>query len=83
MTAHWYPNEEVLKSSNIFKMMLENKLDSYESLWNWSVQNKDKFWEQTVDNLNINFKKKFDTILEISGGVENANWLKGSEFNID
>lgn len=82
MTASWYPNDEVLKSSNIYKMMLKNKLDSYESLWQWSVQNKSEFWAQTVANLAINFKRNFDTILDVSEGVEHASWLKGSKFNI-
>ncbi|MCA0933117.1 AMP-binding protein [Lutimonas saemankumensis] len=82
MTAHWYPNDEVLKGSNIYKMMLKNKLDSYQNLWNWSVQNKSNFWEQTIANLDINFIRKFDSVLEISDGVENASWLKGSKFNI-
>lgn len=82
MTASWYPNDEVVKNSNIYKMMLKNNLDSYESLWQWSVQNKSEFWEQTVANLNITFKRKFDSVLDISQGVENASWLKGSKFNI-
>ncbi|WKK65882.1 AMP-binding protein [Lutimonas zeaxanthinifaciens] len=82
MTASWHPNDEVLKSSNIYKMMLKNKLDSYESLWQWSVQNKSEFWKQTIANLNINFKRKFDSVLDISEGIENASWLKGSKFNI-
>lgn len=82
MTASWYPKDDVLKSSNIYQMMLENNFDAYEDFWQWSVTKKEAFWEQTIKNLGISFDKKYDTVLDISKGVEYASWLKGAAFNI-
>ena len=82
MTASWNPKDEVLKSSNIYKMMLENNFDIYDDFWKWSASKKEDFWEQTIKNLGIDFYKKYDTVLDISKGVEHAAWLKGAAFNI-
>lgn len=82
MTASWYPKDEVLKSSNIYKMMLENNFENYNDFWKWSVNKKEDFWEQTINNLGIQFYKKYDNVLDISKGVEHAAWLKGAAYNI-
>ena len=82
MTASWYPKDEVLKSSNIYKMMLENNFENYDDFWKWSASNKEDFWEQTIKNIGIHFYKKYDTVLDISKGAEHASWLKGATFNI-
>ncbi|MDN3641570.1 AMP-binding protein [Lutimonas halocynthiae] len=82
MTASWYPKDEVLKSSNIYKMMLKNNFDTYDDFWKWSASKKEDFWDQTIKNLGIDFYKEYDTVLDISKGVEHAAWLKGAAFNI-
>ena len=82
MTASWYPEADVLENSNIYKMMLKNDFDTYHDFWKWSATQKADFWEQTIENLNIYFNKRFDSVLDISNGVEQASWLKGAAFNI-
>ena len=80
--AFWTPDDQTIKSSNIYQMMLKNSLKSYKDLWSWSVENKNDFWSQTVDNLRIKLQKPFESIVDLSLGVENAQWLKGARFNI-
>lgn len=82
MEASWYPKDDVLKSSNIYQMMLSNNFDTYKEFWRWSATEKESFWEQTVANLNIQFYKRYTSILDISKGVEQASWLKGAKLNI-
>lgn len=82
MEASWYPKDDVLKSSNIYQMMLSNNFDTYKEFWRWSATEKESFWEQTVANLNIQFYKRYTSILDISKGVEQAFWLKGAKLNI-
>jgi len=82
MTASWYPKDDVLKSSNIYQMMLDNNFDSYDDFWKWSATKKGDFWDQTIKNLGIQFHRKYDTVLDVSKGAENASWLKGAKFNI-
>ncbi len=80
--AFWIPDEEIIKSSNIYKMMLKNGLESYPDFWKWSIKNKNEFWSQTVDNLGIQLQKKYDSILDANSGVEDPQWLKGAQLNI-
>lgn len=78
----WKPSKKIIEHSNIFKMMQKIGVDNYEDFWKWSITNKEKFWDTTVQNLEIKFAKKYSSILDISKGVENAQWLKNAQFNI-
>ena len=82
LKASWNPTNEIIKNSNIYKMMLKNGLKKYEDFWKWSVNKKLDFWSQTVLNLNIKLYQNFTSIVDISKGVEQAQWLKGAKLNI-
>ncbi len=82
MEASWYPKDDVLKSSNIYQMMLRNNFGTYREFWRWSATEKESFWKQTIENLNIQFDKSYRSVLDVSKGVEQASWLKGSRLNI-
>jgi acetyl-CoA synthetase len=78
----WQPTKKIIETSNIYKMMLENGFSNYENFWKWSVSNKEDFWEQTVKNLGIRLNKSYTSIVDVSKGVENAQWLKNAQLNI-
>ncbi len=82
METSWYPTDDVLKSSNIYQMMLANDFESYKEFWKWSATEKESFWEQTIKNLQIQFYQPYTSLLDVSKGVERASWLKGSKLNI-
>jgi len=78
----WKPSKEIIEQSNIYKMMQKYGFQNYDDFWRWSVSNKEDFWEDTVQNLGIQLTKKHTSIVDISKGVENPEWLKNSKFNI-
>ncbi|MHB0755988.1 AMP-binding protein [Polaribacter sp. M15] len=78
----WIPPKEHIKTSNIGKLMQKHQFSAYKDLWTWSVKNKETFWEETVESLNIIQDKKYDQILNIDGGVTQAKWLFGAKLNI-
>jgi acetyl-CoA synthetase len=78
----WNPTEKIIKNSNIFKMMQKFGFNNYDDFWKWSVSNKEVFWEETLQNLNIHLNKKYTSILDTSKGIENAEWLKNAKLNI-
>ncbi len=78
----WKPSKELIESSNIYKMMLLYGFDNYQDFWKWSVTNKTAFWEATVQTLEIKLATNYTSILDVSKGVENAQWLKNSTLNI-
>ncbi len=55
---------------------------TYEDFWQWSVQHKEDFWQETVANLGIQLQQPFSSILDISNGIEQPQWLKGAQLNI-
>ena len=78
----WKPSKEIIEQSNIFKMMQVHGFKKYEDFWKWSVTNKEDFWKETVLNLGIKLAQKYTSILDISKGVENPEWLKNAKLNI-
>ncbi|PCJ52411.1 MAG: AMP-dependent synthetase [Planctomycetota bacterium] len=78
----WEPSKEVIDQSNIANIQTENGFNNYNQLFQWSVDKYPQFWEQTVGNLDIRFKKKYQEVVDISQGVENPEWLKNASMNI-
>lgn len=78
----WKPSPEIIEYSNIFKMMQLHGFKNYNDFWKWSVSNKETFWEETLQNLQIKLAQKYTSIVDISEGVENAQWLKNARLNI-
>ncbi len=82
LKTSWKPSNKIISNSNIHKIMLKNGFSNYDEFWKWSVKEKSEFWSQTVENLNINLQKKFTSIVDVSKGVEQAQWLKNAKLNI-
>lgn len=78
----WEPSKEIIDQSNIYKMMQVHGFENYDDFWKWSVANKETFWEETIQNLGIEFAQKYTSILDVSEGVQNPKWLKNAKFNI-
>ena len=77
----WKPNEDIIKESNIHKMMAKHHSSDYHKFWQWTVSNKKEFWTETIDNLEIQFSKPFTSVFD-SNDVENPHWLKDAKLNI-
>lgn len=82
MNPSWYPEDDLVKKSNIYQMMLKNGFVEYQKFWKWSATEKTDFWEQTIENLHIKFHKNYSKVLDVSKGTEYASWLRDSELNI-
>lgn len=78
----WNPSEKIITQSNIYKMMQEKGLSNYNEFWNWSVNEKAAFWTETVEKLQIKLVKKYTSIVDVSNGVVEAQWLKNARMNI-
>ncbi len=78
----WMPDEKTVAAANITALVKELDHASYRDLHKWSISNKEKFWEMTITRLGIKFKRTFDSILDLSKGIEDPSWLPGAEMNI-
>jgi len=82
LKASWKPSKETIKKSNIYQIMRKNGFDKYEDFWRWSVNEKSEFWSQTIENLNINLKQNYSSVISSTENIENSVWLKGAKLNI-
>ncbi|MCM8539676.1 MAG: AMP-binding protein [Lentisphaeraceae bacterium] len=71
-----------IENSNISKSMMKLGRSSYDDFYNWSNENREKFWELTANNLGIKFLKSPEMFLNLDDGPEKAHWLYGAQMNI-
>jgi acetyl-CoA synthetase len=78
----WRPGVAEFELSNVTAFCRKTGHASYQELYDWSVTERGRFWEEVIDTLGIRFKEKPDTVLDSSNGPEHARWLSGARFNI-
>lgn len=78
----WFPNEVTLKNSNLAKALKELNFTNYQNLFCWSVTEREAYWQYAINKLAIKFKQPFTSIVDLSQGVENPQWLPGAKLNI-
>ncbi len=78
----WFPNEDEVEKTNIAAVMRELKLDSYETLYSWSVYHRADFWRLMIEQLGIQFHRKFSKVVDLSKGDEFPKWLVDARLNI-
>lgn len=78
----WIPSKKIVESSNINRVMRALSIHSYKEFRDWSITHKESFWEKTVENLGVVFDEKYSSIVDVSNGVENAEWLYEAKLNI-
>jgi len=82
MNSIWKPSKKDIEHSNIFKMMQKHDFKNYTEFWNWSITEREQFWEDTIESLGIPMQKKYTKIFDVSDGVEQVKWLSNAKLNI-
>jgi len=62
--------------------MDELGLESFSELHRFSVSERERFWSLVLDRLGIVFRRKPGSILDVSRGARDPEWLSGALFNI-
>ena len=52
----WEPSVDQMKETAMYKLLTQKKLDSYEDLWQWSVDQSDEFWVEMLNFLEIEYE---------------------------
>ena len=65
----------------MFRFMTEQGHQTYDDLYQWSVDNVEAFWLALCEFCNIKFTKTADTVLEQPGDMTTATWFAGSELS--
>ena len=77
----WSPGSDRLENSRMFRFMTEQGFDSYEDLYQWSINNLADYWEAQCRFCDVEFSKPAASTFEQSGDMTTAKWFSGAELS--
>jgi len=78
----WSPTEESLRATNIWRLMQERGIGTYEDLWRWCDENREQFWRLMIERLDVSFSRPPSQIRDPSSDVACPSWLVDARLNI-
>lgn len=77
----WQPDTERLKKTAMYRFMKKRSFDTYDDLYQWSIDEPVEFWQALCDFCEVRFSKPADEVLIQPGDMTTAKWFSGSELN--
>jgi acetoacetyl-CoA synthetase len=83
----WEPSNEWIERANLTRYMtlLEDvhglEIDSFDDLYEWSIENREAFWESVWEFGKVIHSKKYDSILENGDDMMASRWFTGARMN--
>ena len=78
----WEPPEEYVERANITRFMRKHGIKSYEELIDRSTTDIEWFWDAVMKDLDIEWYKPYEKVLDTSKGIQWARWFIGGKLNI-
>ena len=78
----WRPNEDFLENSNVARFMKKQGLASYEALLDFFREDVGRFWEAIEKDMGVSWYRRYDQVMDSSGGLPWTKWFLGGELNI-
>ena len=78
----WKPSPEIVEYSNIGRFMRRHGITSYRELIDRSTSQIEWFWKAAVEDLDIQFFRPFDAVLDASRGIAWTQWFCGGTINL-
>lgn len=78
----WRPNPQWMAASNLQQFMDRHSIGSYDELLARSVADVGWFWQAVLTDLDIQFARPYEQIVDLSRGVPFARWCVGGQMNI-
>ncbi len=78
----WRPNEDFLENSNVARFMKKQGLASYEALLDFFREDVARFWEAIEKDMGVSWYRRYDQVMDSSGGLPWTKWFLGGELNI-
>jgi acetyl-CoA synthetase len=78
----WQPDPGVVSSANLTVAMRDRGFATYDEFHEWSVGDRDAFWDYTITRLGIVLRAAPASIVASPDAVEAPGWLIGAELNI-
>ena len=78
----WAPSPERIERANLTRLRKRLGAADYSELHRISVDEPDRFWPELVDDLGLEFSRRWDAVRDTSRGPEWARWFVGGELNV-
>jgi acetoacetyl-CoA synthetase len=86
-TVLWRPSQEAIVKSNMTRFMqfvnqaYHLNISYYDELYQWSIHEKEKFWQAVWEFCEVKYSKFADKILVNAEFMPKAKWFAGAELN--
>jgi len=83
----WKPSLDVISNTNIesLRNLINSyhsiELETYQELYDWSIQNIENFWKIVWEDCEIIFSKNYSSILDDQNKMPGAKWFNSSRLN--
>jgi acetyl-CoA synthetase len=78
----WTPTDEEIGETHVGRLMVEQGCASVADLHAWSVADRSAFWAHMIERLGICLTQPYSSVLDLSNGVTQPQWLSGAKLNI-
>ena len=78
----WKPTEEYIEKANITRFMKKHDIKDYDELIKKSTDEIEWFWDAVMKDLEIEWYKPYNKVLDDSKGIQWAKWFVGGKINI-
>ena len=78
----WKPNDEYIKRSRLKRFMDKHGIKDFPELIARSTDDIEWFWNAVIDDLDIEFYKPYDKIVDLSEGIQFPKWCVNGRMNI-
>ena len=78
----WQPSPELIERANLTRLQRALGASDYHELHRISIEEPDRFWPVLIDDLGIEFSRRWDAVVDSSRGPEWSTWFVGGQVNV-
>ncbi len=78
----WTPSPEAIERAQLTKFMRQVGVNSFDELYQYSINDVEKFTAEVLRFLDIKFDPPYAKLLDTSNGIEFPNWCASAGLNI-
>ncbi|MDP9260550.1 MAG: AMP-binding protein [Actinomycetota bacterium] len=78
----WQPSPELIERANLTRLQRALGASDYHELHRISIEEPDRFWPVLIDDLGIEFSRRWDTVVDSSRRPEWSTWFVGGQVNV-
>jgi acetyl-CoA synthetase len=78
----WQPSPELIERANLTRLQRVLGAVDYHELHRISIEEPDRFWPALIDDLGIEFSRRWDKVVDSSRGPEWSTWFVGGQVNV-